>query len=157
VLRKVAGKTLKRSDQQGREHISENCLVSRLRRFSSKLSAQKVTLAAHEIHPASTDRIDPSVEFRMVTIRLADLDAHSLAASPLDDRLLNLNSDSDDPSRVAEFVESADPSPQFDSWKVRFESNRDKITRRLAVIEAEFDRMDVPGGSPKLGVYGGHH
>lgn len=93
----------------------------------------------------------------MVTIRLADLDAHSLAASPLDDRLLNLNPDSDDPSPVAEFVETADPSPEFASWKVRFESNREQITRRLAVIEAELDRMEIPGGSPKLGVYGGNH
>jgi hypothetical protein len=107
--------------------------------------------------PALTDRIDPSVEFRMETIRLADLDVHSIAASPLDDRLLLLNSDSDDLPSVAESAETADPSPEFVSWKDRFASNRDQITRRLAVIEAELDRLETPGAGPKLGVYGSGH
>jgi hypothetical protein len=93
----------------------------------------------------------------METIRLADLDVHSIAASPLDDRLLNLNSDSDDPAPVSESAETPDPSPEFVSWQDRFAANRDQITRRLAVIETELDRQETPGGSPQLGVYGSGH
>lgn len=92
----------------------------------------------------------------METIRLADVDVHSIAASPLDDRLLQLSSEYDDPAPVTESAGTPEPSPEFDSWKDRFAANRDQITRRLAVIEAELDQQESKGGSPKLGVFGSH-
>ena len=92
----------------------------------------------------------------METIRLADLDVYSIAASPLDDRLLHLSSDFDSPGPVSEFKETPEPSPEFVSWQDRFDSNREQITRRLAVIEAELDQQKTPG-RPQLGVYGSGH
>lgn len=101
----------------------------------------------------------------MDTIRLADLDHHSITSSPLDDRLLQLNSDSDssshsDDARVATHSPATtvpgEASPEFVLWTDRFEANRDQITRRLALIEAELDRLETPGASPKLGVYSDH-
>lgn len=93
----------------------------------------------------------------METIRLVDLDFHSIAASPLDDCLLQLNSDADDVALVAESSDDVESSPEFVSWNDRFEANRDQMTRRLALIEAELDRLEQPGASPRLGVFGGGH
>lgn len=101
----------------------------------------------------------------MDTIRLADLDYQSVSSSPLDDRLLQLSSDfrdssGSDETRVTNHTpakrEDAEASPEFLSWTDRFEGNRDQITRRLSLIEAELDRLETPGASPSLGVYEGH-
>lgn len=101
----------------------------------------------------------------METIRLADLDHHSISNSPLDDRLLQLSSDSESSSRRAtESVIEQSPvasakagdSKEFASWTDRFDANREQITRRLALIEAELNRQERPDASPKLGVYGSH-
>ena len=69
----------------------------------------------------------------MDTIRLADLDYQSVSSSPLDDRLLQLSSDSRDSSDSDETrvnshtpteTQDAEASPEFLSWTDRFEGNR---------------------------------
>ena len=101
----------------------------------------------------------------MDTIRLADLDYQSVSSSPLDDRLLQLSCDSRDSSdsdetrvttHTRDETQDAEASAEFLSWTDRFEGNRDQITRRLSLIEAELDRLETPGASPSLGVYEGH-
>lgn len=94
----------------------------------------------------------------METLRLADLDSRS-DLSRLDDCLLMLHCDIHDAATCidsnndnTDFVE---PTCEYTSWKDRFEVNRDQITRRLAMIEAELDRIET-NNSPQLGVYGGH-
>jgi len=112
-----------------------------------------------------TDLNDHAVEFRMDMIRLADLDYQSVSSSPLDDRLLQLSSDSrefsdSDETRVTTYTPSepqhSEASPEFLAWTDRFEGNRDQITRRLSLIEAELDRLEKPGASLSLGVYEVH-
>ena len=69
----------------------------------------------------------------MDMIRLADLDYQSVSRSPLDDRLLQLSSDSrefsdSDETRVTTYSPSepqhSEASPEFLAWTDRFEGNR---------------------------------
>jgi len=85
----------------------------------------------------------------MDTLRPADPAIQS-RITRLDECLLLLNAGSDRSATVAEPVVSSRPSRRFSSWTNQFEANRDQITRRLALIETELDRLDTPG----LGVFG---
>jgi hypothetical protein len=82
--------------------------------------------------------------------RLADPDRHA-AQSPLGDSLF----------LIAERQAKAAENPLTDElaqrlsvpWEERFSRNRDKITRRLEMIEAELNRMNED--SPPLSVFAG--
>jgi len=85
----------------------------------------------------------------MDTPRLAESTIQS-RITRLDECLLHLNAGSDSSATVPEPVVPSRPSGRFASWTDQFEANRDQITRRLALIENELDRLDSPG----LGVFG---
>ncbi|MFP6762457.1 MAG: hypothetical protein VB858_02525 [Planctomycetaceae bacterium] len=85
----------------------------------------------------------------METLRLADPTIQS-RITRLDECLLQLNAGADSSVTVAEPVAPARPSQKFSSWTDQFEANRDQITRRLALIATELDRLETPG----LGVFG---
>jgi hypothetical protein len=86
--------------------------------------------------------------------RLADPD-HGNSHSPLGDSLIQIA------ERAAQIAPAASDTEQekeattaakFD-WQERFAENRERITRRLQMIESELERMNDP--SPSLSVFAG--
>ncbi len=88
----------------------------------------------------------------MPLLRLADFDCES-TASPLGDCLIQLKGGPVKTATVPDETVRQD-GPRIRDWKEQWELNREQISRRLALIEAELDRLaEEEGLNPKLSVY----
>jgi hypothetical protein len=83
----------------------------------------------------------------MRNLRIADPDFESRASSPLGDCLIQLDTDSD--------IKPAEPiTSDAVDWEKQWSAGRDQISSRLALIEAELDRLATTGPEqPVLSVF----
>ncbi len=83
----------------------------------------------------------------MRNLRIADPDFEARAHSPLGDCLIQLNTESD--------IRPAEHSPQDSvDWHEQWSAGSEQISSRLALIEAELDRLAAVGPEqPLLSVF----
>jgi hypothetical protein len=84
----------------------------------------------------------------MRNLRIADPDFESRVSSPLGDCLIQLSTDSD--------IKPAEPcTPAAVDWEKQWSAGSEQISSRLALIEAELDRLATTGPEqPALSVFG---
>lgn len=83
----------------------------------------------------------------MRNLRIADPDFEARVCSPLGDRLIQLDTEIE--------VKSADQTPpERSSWQEQWSAGSEQISSKLALIEAELDRLAATGPEqPALSVF----
>lgn len=90
----------------------------------------------------------------MRLLRLADPDHNARNHSPLADALIQLSARAEGVTAPVLSETEAPPHDPPAAWQQQWQTNRERITYRLSLIEAELDRLsEIADNSPSLGVY----